>query len=129
MTMKSKVILLSPGYFSSADFYCQKRWRRVQKIANKFWSIWRKEFLQTLQEQNLFKSRWQNFKNGDFVLWKLKLIEIFGRNFFNRTFEQNVRLKLGSENNVQWEVVRTTAKSVLLVEIDSPTESEGLNQN
>ena len=40
-----------------------------------------------------------------------------------------VRLKFGSENSAQRELVRTIAKIVLLVEGDSPTESQGLNLN
>ena len=38
LTMKLKVILPPPGCFSSADIYCRNRWRRVQHIANEFWS-------------------------------------------------------------------------------------------
>ena len=32
------------------DLYSRKRWRRVQHLANEFWTRWRKEFLLTLQE-------------------------------------------------------------------------------
>ena len=38
---------------------------------------------------------------------------------------RTVRLKLGSENNTQRELVQPIAKIVLLVEGDSPTESQG----
>ena len=48
LTMKSKVILPTHGCFRSPDICNRKRWRRLQHIANKFWSKWRKEFLQTL---------------------------------------------------------------------------------
>ena len=42
---------------------------------------------------------------------------------------QTVRLKLGSQKNTQRELVRPIAKTVLLVEDDYSTESQGLNQN
>ena len=42
LTMKSKVVMPSPGNFSRPEFYCRKRWRHVQHIANEFWSRWRK---------------------------------------------------------------------------------------
>ena len=48
LTTKSKLTLPPPRCFSSADIYCRKRWRKVQQIANKFWSRWCKEFLPTL---------------------------------------------------------------------------------
>ncbi|XP_028412562.1 uncharacterized protein LOC114535455 [Dendronephthya gigantea] len=37
LTMKTKVLLLPPGVFQSADMYCKQRWRRVQHLANEFW--------------------------------------------------------------------------------------------
>ena len=136
LTMKSKVILPPSGCFLSADIYSRKRWRRVQHIANEFWSRWRKEFLRTLQERKASKTRRKHFRNGDIVLLKAKT----HRNHWPvarmiETFEdehgvvQTVRLKLGSENNAQRELVRAIAKIVLLVEGDSPTESQGINQN
>ena len=70
LTMKSKVIFPPPGCFSATDIYCQKRWRRVQHIANEFWSRWSKELLQTLQERKTCKTRRRNFRNGGIVLLK-----------------------------------------------------------
>ena len=43
LTMKSKVLLSPPGKFEPADMYARKRWRRVQHLANEFWTRWRKE--------------------------------------------------------------------------------------
>ena len=37
LTMRSKVILPPLGCFSSANIYCQKRWRTVHHIANEVW--------------------------------------------------------------------------------------------
>ena len=45
LTLKTKVVLSPPGVFPSADKFCRKRWRRVQHLANEFWSRWRKEYL------------------------------------------------------------------------------------
>ena len=50
LTMKTKVVLPPPGVFQAADQYSRKRWRRVQHLSNEFWTRWRKEFLQSLQE-------------------------------------------------------------------------------
>ena len=44
------------GNFQRADVYLRKRWRRVQYLANLFWTRWRKEYLRTL---NLAISFWQ----------------------------------------------------------------------
>ena len=49
LTMKSKVILPPPGDFVKEDLYARKRWRRVQYLANNFWTSWRKEYLLNLQ--------------------------------------------------------------------------------
>ena len=58
LTMKSKVVMPPPGKFSKPDLYCRKRWRRIQHVINEFWSRWRKEFLQSLQE----RKKWQDKK-------------------------------------------------------------------
>ena len=127
LTMKSKVILPPPGSFSAADVYCRKRWRRVQHISNEFWSRWRKEYLQTLQERNSWKKRRRNFRNGDIVIikadternkWPIaRVIEAYeDRHGVVRT----VKLKVGNDNGKQ-ELVRPIAKIVLLLDDDSPT--------
>ena len=48
LTMKSKILLPPPGNFQRPDLYCRKRWRRVQYLANEFWTRWKNEFLRTL---------------------------------------------------------------------------------
>ncbi|KAL7857336.1 hypothetical protein SRHO_G00162350 [Serrasalmus rhombeus] len=45
LTMKSSIILPPPGKFEREDLYLRKRWRKVQHLANEFWSRWRKEYL------------------------------------------------------------------------------------
>lgn len=49
LTMKTRV-LSPPGVFPSADKFCRKRLRRVQQLANEFWTRWRKEYLLSLQQ-------------------------------------------------------------------------------
>ena len=112
LIMKSKVILPPPGCFSSADIYSQKHWRRVQHIANEFWSRWRKEFLRKLQDRKTWKTRRRNFRNGDIVVLKVethrnhwpvtRIIETFED---KQGVVRTVRLKLEGENNAQRELV------------------------
>ena len=59
LTMKTKVVLSPPGVFTSAAKFCRKRWRRVQHLANEFWSQWRKEYLLSL----LQRQKWTVFRN------------------------------------------------------------------
>ena len=68
--MKLKVVMPPPGSFGTPDLYSQRRQRRIQHIANEFWSQWRKEFLTSLQVQSKWsKSRW-NLTDGDIVVFK-----------------------------------------------------------
>ena len=55
LTMKTSVVMPPPGEFSKPDAYSKRRWQRVQHIAGKFWSRWRKEFLQRLQVTQIWK--------------------------------------------------------------------------
>ena len=68
--MKSNVVLPPPGEFPKEDLYLKKRWRRVQHIANEFWSRWRKEYLQFLQHRTKWRNDKRNFKVDDVVLIK-----------------------------------------------------------
>ena len=52
LTMKSMVIRPPPGVFQKEDLYCRRRWRRVQHLSNEFWSKWRREYLQLLQNRS-----------------------------------------------------------------------------
>ena len=49
ITMKSKVILAPQGELQRTNIYSRKRWKRVQYLANVFWSRWRNEYLSSLQ--------------------------------------------------------------------------------
>ena len=68
LTMKSKVVMPTPGDFSRPDLYCWKRWHWVQHIANEFWSHWRKEYLQSLQLCTKWQDKKRNSSVGDIVL-------------------------------------------------------------
>ena len=68
--MKSSVVSPPPGVFQQADVYCRKRWRIAQHMANSFWTRWRKEYLQLLQERQKWTSEKRNMMIGDVVLMK-----------------------------------------------------------
>ena len=125
LSMKSKVVMPPPGEFVQADIYCRKRWRRVQHIAEEFWSRWRKEFLVTLQERKKWTKNKRNFQVGDVVIlkddsqhrnhWPMALIT---KTHQDRNGDvRNVELKLGkrkSTGNVILE--RPISKIVLILE-------------
>ena len=68
LTLKSNVILPPPGDFVSQDIYCRRQWRRVQYLANQFWTRWRTEFLSLQQERKKWTKLRRNLKEDDVVL-------------------------------------------------------------
>ena len=83
LTMKGGAIFPPPGKFVKEDVYLSKRWRKVQFLADQFWSRWKKEYLQSLQVRSKWQERQPNLKKGDVVimqddsprcLWKLARI-------------------------------------------------------
>ncbi|XP_027140530.1 uncharacterized protein LOC109138253 [Larimichthys crocea] len=70
LTMKSTIILPPPGQFVKEDLYLQKRWRRVQYLANEFWIRWKKEYLLSLQPRQKWQKTRRNLKVNDIVLLK-----------------------------------------------------------
>ena len=50
--------------------YARKRWRVVQNLANAFWSRWRKEYLQLLQQRQKWSEAKRNLQVDDVVLMK-----------------------------------------------------------
>ncbi len=70
LTLKTKVVLPPPGMFESTDLYTRKRRRRVQHLANEFWSRWKKEFLMSLQQRNKWSKLQRNLAVGDIVIVK-----------------------------------------------------------
>ena len=51
LTMKTSVVLPPAGVFQRVDVYMRRRWRRVQYLANLFWTRWKREYLLTLQQR------------------------------------------------------------------------------
>ena len=70
LTMKTKVLLPPPGVFQSPDKYCRKRWRRVQLLANEFWTRWKKEYLLNLQQRQKWSKPRRNMRVDDVVFIK-----------------------------------------------------------
>jgi len=68
LTMKASVIMPPPGEFPKEDLYLKKRWRRVQYLANQFWTRWKKEYLHNLQIRQKWQTRKPNIKTGDIVI-------------------------------------------------------------
>ena len=68
LTQKTGVVLPPPGVFVRQDLYCRRRWRRVQFLANEFWSRWKSEYLPTLQERKKWTKQRKNLCEGDVVL-------------------------------------------------------------
>ena len=88
LTMKSTIISPPPGKFVKEDLYLRKTWRRVQLLANTFWTRWKKECLLNLQHRQKWIKDRRNAKINDIVLlqddaaprnhWKLaKVIEVY----------------------------------------------------
>ena len=59
-----------PSTFTSADLlaYGRARWRRVQYLADQFWSRWKRDYLHQLQTRNKWMFPSANVKEGDIVL-------------------------------------------------------------
>ena len=68
LTLKSKVVCSLPGQFRSEDLYVRHRWRRVQFLANLFWTRWRREILPTLHERRRWQTTKPNLRDGDVVI-------------------------------------------------------------
>jgi hypothetical protein len=69
LTMKP-AILPPPGTFQDADVYSRMRWRRIQYLAQVFWSRWRKEFLFLCQARSKWTDEQRNLSEDDIVLIK-----------------------------------------------------------
>lgn len=57
--------------FSVKDLY-KAEWRRVQTLANIFWTRWREEYIQTLQVRRKWHHKKPNLRKGDVVLLRDK---------------------------------------------------------
>ena len=68
LTMKTRPAGPSPGQFTQPDLYVRRRWRRVQYLADQFWTRWRREYLQSLQRRPKWTTTRRNLRVGDIVL-------------------------------------------------------------
>ena len=105
LTMKNKILPPPPGNFVKEDVYARKRWRRVQYLAEQFWSRWRKEYLINLNSRQKWLVPKKNLKIGDIVMvrdeaprneWPLgKIMEISSD---EQGLVRSVTIKLGARN-------------------------------
>ena len=85
LTGKSVITVPPPVDFQRHDIYMRHRWRRVQHLANLFWSRWRNEYLLLLQSRQKWSKPQRNLMSDDVVLikddsaprsdWPLGLVE------------------------------------------------------
>ena len=58
---------LAPGKFDDADAL-RRRWKLVQRLADKFWTSWSKQYITELQSRVKWQTDKANLKIGDLVL-------------------------------------------------------------
>ncbi|RXN31543.1 hypothetical protein ROHU_004747 [Labeo rohita] len=68
LTQKPIVPVQFENYTEKDLLKCQ--WKRVQALANEFWSRWRKEYISTLQPRRKWHETHRNLHPGDVVLLK-----------------------------------------------------------
>ena len=68
LTQKSRVTVSPPGTFVRQDLYLSKRWRRVQYLANVFWTRWRSEYLDSINKRRKWTGSQRNVSVNDIVL-------------------------------------------------------------
>ena len=71
LTQKPQQLKPPAGDFSAEDLF-GKQWKRVQHLANIFWSRWRKEYLPTLHPRRKWQNPSRNLQEGDLVLLRCK---------------------------------------------------------
>lgn len=134
LTMKPTIIAPPPGEFVREDLYLHKRWKRVQFLANEFWTRWRKEYLMSLQQRNKWHKSRRNAQKNDIVLleddlaprnqWKLaKVVEVVpgadGRVRRLKLLVSNATLdSKGARTSKPVYLERPIHKTVLIVEAD-----------
>ena len=133
LTMKTKMVMPPPGVFQKPDLYCRSRWRRIQHLSNEFWSRWRKEFIQTLQERQKWVKMSRNFCIGDIVLLKTDLTtqnhwpmcKVVGTNSDDKGVVRSLKLLLGNSGNKDDKHIleRPITKIVLLLEVKDVNSS------
>ena len=107
LTSKTKVIMPPLGNFDQPDIYNRRRWRRIQHLANKFWSRWKNEFLSTLQSRQIWNDLKENIRSGDVVLLKTNnenwnewpMVRVVEKMPDKNGLVRSVKLRIGSKKN------------------------------
>ena len=71
LTHKPQHLKPPAGEFSAANL-SHKQWKRVQHLADVFWSRWRREYLPTLQPRRKWQNTTRNVQKGDLVILRCK---------------------------------------------------------
>ena len=71
LTQKSTSLTAPPGDFNSKDLL-RSQWRRVQHLADNFWSRWRKEYLAAIQLRRKWQCDCPDLEVGNVVLLRSK---------------------------------------------------------
>ena len=72
--MKDHPSPAAPEQFLESDIYANgvKRWRRVQRLTDIFWDLWKKNYLNRLQSRGKWWKSAPTLKEGDAVIVKDK---------------------------------------------------------
>ena len=112
-----------PVNFDQPDIDSQRRWKKIQHLANEFWSRWKNEFLSTLQSLQKWTDFKENIEVGHVVLLKTNnansnewpmarvVVKIPDKDGQVRS----VKLRIESKNNSDQTLIRPITKLVLLV--------------
>ena len=118
LTGKARIVVSPPGTFVKDDMYLIKHWRRVQYLANLFWTRWRSEYLSKYHQRSKWTTTTPNFQPGDIVLviddalprskWKMgRLVSV------NISEDSNVR-------SARVKIVSSTENKLSSTELDRP---------
>ena len=112
-----------PVNFDQPDIDSQRRWKKIQHLANEFWSRWKNEFLSTLQSLQKWTDFKENIEVGHVVLLKINnansnewpmarvVVKIPDKDGQVRS----VKLRIESKNNSDQTLIRPITKLVLLL--------------
>ena len=70
LLLQSSHLNLPPDQFDKDDNYHRQGWRRIQYLANQFWTRWTREYLTSLQERSKWNTKQRNLAVGDIILLK-----------------------------------------------------------
>ena len=120
---KTRIVVSPPGSFTKDDTYLIKHWRRVQYLANLFWSRWKHEYLAPLQKRSKWSNSTPNIKVGDIVLLtddnaprnQWKLARVVSTNPSSDNLVRSVKIKLSKNSEPTTFLDRLIHKLILLV--------------